>query len=76
MHGHHIFQLADIMGNYSSFKNTVSSDETNGNVDVKFSPRASPNIESKVIEGEGSGNVPVTHEITLPKTRTIPKTCG
>lgn len=47
--------------------NTVSSDETNYNVDIKFAQRASPNIQSKVIRGEGSGNVPVIHEVTPPE---------
>ena len=47
--------------------NTVSSDETNYNVDIKFAQRASLNIQSKVIRGEGSGNVPVIHEVTPPE---------
>lgn len=46
---------------------TISSDETDGNFDIEFSQRASPNVESKVIESEGGGNYPVSHEVISEK---------
>ena len=53
---------------------TVFNDETDSNVDIKFSQRASANVEMKVFEGEGNVNVPVTHEVTPPeKSGAIPR---
>ena len=48
---------------------TVFNDETDGNVDIEFSQRASANVKMKVFEGEGNANVPVTHEVTPPEKK-------
>ena len=35
---------------------TVSNEESDGNIDIEFTQRASPNPESKVVDVEGNGN--------------------
>ena len=47
---------------------TVSNEESDGNIDIEFAQRASPKPESKIVEVEGNGNALVEKEVTPPET--------
>ena len=51
---------------------TVSKEESEGNIHIEFAQRASPNPESEVVEVEGNGNVLVENGVRpLQKKRKV-----
>ena len=51
------------------FHDTVSKEESEGNIHIEFAQRASPTLESEVVEAEGNGNVLVEKEVRPPQKK-------
>lgn len=54
---------------------TVSKEESEGNIHIEFAQRASPNPESEVVEVEGNANVLVENEVRPPQKKRKVESC-
>ena len=51
------------------FHDTISNEESHGNIDIEFAQRASPNPEHEIVEVDGNGNALVEKEVTPPEKK-------